>query len=597
MNAKQFLIVHGEKVALSATLLACAAQLSVTFGDQSIRPTITPSEIEARNTEIDNVFAQGKPPIMKPVPTYLADMKDRFDRVTPVGTVPSWLTAMPDRGPGTGGLFLYVVELRAPTVTAADAFGKVALTITLPPAIRPDGRRITDRPNATWERSSDGVENHVEHLGILIETHGAGENDWHPLVTKSIPHGFVPRAALNDGTANLTIDGLEPWLRHWFRVRLVAKATSLDLTQPLPAKVTNSVVVVEGQLVGDNDDVPWTEVTEQFKAKDAKLIAKLAKPATPIPGISLAANERLFLGGPSDEAIVQITSDTRFALERVTQNDPNNPGKLEAKFLITKQFTGKDGEKLWLKEPQSFKLGIGDVIGGTAKTENPLRPGMLGQITLTTPFKVVEIKTGQKRIFYWEIREKSRTNGTKGKDLDLQPKTVQTDLVVVENTKSKRQITFTKLAMIKLPTRKESVIYPFHATDVDEGAEFRKDPSAFVEAELSPAEPKPHAPNAGPLTALRAAHPDLTDLYTTDTTYYELADGRIVWWEPLNKQIRQDPEPTVKVDPPAGAGAAPAGPLDDLPKGPQPPVGPVQKEPAPKPPGPGPAPSLPPVRR
>jgi hypothetical protein len=441
------------------------------------------------------------------------------------------------------------------------------------------------------------VENHAEHLGILIETHGAGETDWRPLVTKSIPQGFIPRSALNDGTANLTIDGLEPWVRHWFRVRLVAKATGLDISQPLPTKVTNSVVVVSGQLVGDNEDVPWTEVTEQFKAKDAKFLAKLAKAVvTPIPGISLAPNESLYLGAASDEAVVQITSDTRFALERVTQDDPNNPGKLSAKFLITKQFTGKDGEKLWLKEPQSFKLNVDDVIGGTARAENPTRPGSLTQMNLTTPFKVVDIKTGQRRILYWEIREKSRANGMKGKELDLQPKAIQTDLVVVENIKSKRQITFTKLTTIRLPTRKESVTYPFHASDVDEGADFRKDPSAFVEAELIPAEPKPHAAMEGPLGALRAAHPDLPDLYTTDTTYYELADGRLVWWEPLNKRIRQDPEPLAKTDPPANqAPTAPIAP-PDAPKGALPSPGSAHSEAPPKPPGPGPAPSQPPVR-
>jgi hypothetical protein len=559
MSAKHFFIAHGEKVALSVTLLFCAAQLAVTFTDDSIRPSegITTAVIDAKNTAIDAVFLQGKAPVMKAVPPYLEDMDRRFDAQISLPAVPSWLLASPDRGPGSGGLLLYVMELPAPSVTATDAVGAVELTITLPTSVRQPGKRIADNSESSWLRDAEGIENHARQLGVLIETH-RGDNQWKPLINKDIIHGFMSLEALAANAGTVIVDGLEPWIRHSFRVRLVGKATALDLSQPLPAKVSSSVVVVSGRLVSELEDVGWADFTERIRAKDAKTLSKLAPLAPPLPGVSLGPAEKAFLGAPSEDAAVQVTSDIRFALDKVGAA-LDDPKKNLATFLVTKQFTDKDDGKLWLKEPQTFKAAVGDIVGGEAKGENPLFPGKIVILKLSTPFRVVEIKRGQKRIQYWEIREKSRIGG-KGKDLDAVAKEAQTDIVVVENIKTKNRLTLTRLTPIKLPPRKNAILFPHLSADLDEEQEFRKNPADFVQQELLPDAPKVHQPGEGPLEKLRAEHPDAADLYATDTPYFELGDGRLVWWEPLNKTIRQDPEPAMNATSPGTAPAPDAAP-------------------------------------
>ena len=570
MSAKHFFIAHGEKIALSVTLLACTAQLAVTFTDASIRPSegITTSVIDAKNTAIDAVFLQGKAPVMKAVPPYLGEMDRRFEAQISLPAVPSWLLASPDRGPESGGLLLYVMELPAPSVMATDAVGAVELTISLPTPVRPAGKRIADGPETSWARLAEGIENHANQLGVLIETH-RGDNQFKALVSKGIDKGFVSLDRLNADGGKITVEGLEPWVRHSFRARLVAKATTLDLNQPIPTKVASSVVVVSGRLVAETEEVSWTDFTERIRAKDAKLLGKLAPVAPVLPGVNLSGTEKAYLGAASDDAVVQVTSDIRFALDKVGAA-LDDPAKDLATFLVTKQFTDKDGSKLWLKEPQAFKAAIGDIIGGQAKGENPLFPGTTVILKLATPFKVVEIKRGQKRIQYWEIREKSRSGG-KGKDLDAVAKEAQTDIVVVENIKTKSRLTLTKLTPIKLPPRKNTILYPHLAADLDEEQEFRKNPSEFVQQELLPAAPKLYQPGDGPLEKLRAEHPDAADLYSTDTPYYQLGDGRLVWWEPLNKTVRQDPEPEV-IAPSTAAPASDAA-VKGAPKAPKPPAG------------------------
>lgn len=559
MSAKHFLIAHGEKVAISVTLLACAAQLVVTFTDESIRPkSITPADIEAKNTGIDSVFAQGKAPVMKPVPGYLSDMEARFARSLPLPAMPSWLMAPPDRGPGSGGLLLYVLELPPPTLAAKDAVGAVELTITLEPSVRQQGKRISDSSEARWERSAEGIENRADVVGVLIETH-RGDNQWKPLVAKAVDKGFLPLAKLEADHGVIAVDSLEPWLVHSFRARLVAKATGLDFDQPIPPKVRNTVVVAAGRLVDTTEEVAWNDFTEKVRAKDPKTLAKLVKPLKDAPpGVTLVDGELAYQGPKGDDASVTVTSDVRFALDRIS-SDLTDPTKEVATFLVTKQFTDRDGAKLWLKEPQSFKAGIGEVVGGKVKGENPLYPGKQVILELATPFKVVEIKRGQKRIQYWEIRTKSRASG-KGKDLSVEPKEMQTDLVVVENVKSKAHLAFTKLSPIKRPPRKDPVLFPHLAADVDEEQEFRKNPSGFVQQELLPSAPKQHPADEGPLAALRDEHPDARDLYSTDTPYFELPDGRLVWWDPLNSALRQFPEPNAMPEAPAAAPAEPKTP-------------------------------------
>jgi hypothetical protein len=587
MSAKQFFTAHGEKVALSLTLLLIAAQCYVTFTDTSIRPeSISPGEIDTKNAAIDAVFQQGKAPILKPVPGYLADMESRFDKITVPSPLPSWLTAAPDRGPGSGGLLLYVFEVPAPTITVVDTVGSAELTVTLPTPARPTGKRISDSLSSTWERTSEGISNHADDVGVVIETH-RGDGNWKPLNAKALKQGFITLTKLEELSGKIPAENLEPWIRHSFRARLLAKATGLDFDHAIPPKATASVLVVPGTLAAEGDEVPWNELTEKVRAKDPKTLEKLARPSKDAaPGIVLAGDEKIYSGGNSEVVAVQVTSNVRFALDKVG-SDATDATKAAAVFLVTKQFTGKTGDKLWLK-PQSFKAAVGDTVGGVTKTEIPTNPGPIVNVDLSTPFKVAEIKRQQKRVLYWEILTESRAGG-KGKDLKVQAKEAQVDVVVVENSRSRNRMELTKLIPVKRPSRATAITFPYLAADLDEEAEFRRNPSEFVQALALPTEPKRHEPGEGPLSKLRDDHPDAADLYTTDTAYFELGDGRLVWWEPLNKTVRQDPEPSsepapsqMPLPPMAPPGVMPPGIPPGIPPAMPPGMPPQVPGPAPK---------------
>ena len=570
MTPKHFFIAHGEKIALSATVLLCALQLSTTFGDATIRAAkVTPADIDAKNTAIENVFNQSKPPVLKPVPPYLTDMEARLAKTAPTLESVAWLSTPPDRGTGSGGLLLYVYELPAPNVQATDVVGRVELLVEIPAAARAANQRISDSYTATWERS-EGATNTARQVGVLIETH-RGDNQWKPLQAKVLKNGFITLEALEANAGPLLIEGLEPWVKHSFRARLAGAATALDLANLEAAgKDGHTVIVVAGRLVPITEAVPWNDLTAKFKAHDKATLAQLAKPETaPVPGVELAPGEKVFLGEKSAVAAVYVGSDIRFALDKIS-SDLNDPTKEIATFLVTKQFTLKDGTKAWLKDAQSFKTAIGDTIGGDVQTVTPLDAGKRN-VKLETGFRIVDIKRAQKRILYWEIKESQRVGG-KGKDLSAEKKEVETDLVIVENVKTRTKLTIMKLQAVKIPPRANAITFPYIPSNRDEEAEFRKDPSTYVQADLLPVEPKRHDPAGGPLAKLAEDHPDSADLYTTDTPYYELGDGRLVWWEPLNKRVSQDPLPEAKAVTPEAAAPAPGKLLPgSLPPGSMPP--------------------------
>ena len=419
--------------------------------------------------------------------------------------------------------------------------------------------------------SPTGGENSAHLVAFAIETRIQGQ-EWKPLKAKDVVGGIIPVGAT--GTGLVKLEGLEPWATHEFRAASICRASGYPLTANAGGAGTGTVLVVPGRIIEGQDieNLQWEPWLQGLQRGEAAVLKRFRAPAKVELPAELKANplEETYSGDFSEQfANVQVTSDVRFALDQVNEQD----GQLIAKVLVTRQFKNPKAAALWLKEPVPFKVAIGETIGKTVDVPDP-RVGVNSKISvdLTTPFELKDIKRGVKRIFYYEIREVARTEGDKkGKDLAVVAKEGQTDVAILRNTKTGLSTELVKLSTIRRPTKAGAVFDPWIETDVQEEEMFKKDPAIFRMATLEPSPPKPWAAEEGPLGKLRAEQEEVDQMaFTTDTNYFELADGRLVWWEKLNKRIHVYPEQAApaKVDtemPPTGTG--PAVP----PKGPRPP--------------------------
>lgn len=634
MAIKPLLIAHGEKALVAVVVGLCALEVWTTLDDPSIRPDkASPAEIELKVALIDKALRGGGAPQLKPVPAYLENLQQRFrTEFAQPGQMP-WLTAMPDRGP-SDTVLLYVYELAAPTLEARDLSGSVDLTIVLPPQVRPAERRVSDAAQVVWSTPS-GVRNSARMVGVLIETRPGPDKPWAPIKVKDAPNGILPIAGaaapvravpaavgvpaampgvmpgagpepmpaapapaatvepVHGGLA-LRVEGLETWTLHEFRATLVAVATGA-VTGKEASKGGYGVLVTAGRVVPEQaslDDLPWEQWLKGLERNTPEVTSRfLAGRTGPLPmGVELTPGEQVYLGQTMAKGVpVQVTSDVRFALERVV-NDAN--GVAHAQVLVTKQFSVPGGGVVWLKEPHGFKVAVGSRLGGPVQVPDP-RPGRNGKVNadLSTPFQVAEIRRGVERVYYHELREVPR-QGAKGRDLQVVPKKGLTDVVVLRNLRSGSTFELVRLGKVMAPARAGTVTYPALQGEIDERGEFVTDPLAFQVPPLEQPAPVRWEADKGPLSKLREDHPEDRDLYTTDTAYFEFADGRLVWWEKLNKVVRQWPEQAPGAAPAPAPGPEAAPPVEPRapappPSGARPPKG-MPGEPMPPGPGPGP---------
>jgi len=575
MTAKTLLLAHGEKALVLVTVGLCSLGVWTTMTDDSVRPTgITSGALREKGEAIEKVMKEAAAPQLLPVPGYLTNMQRRFDAEFATGNHMAWLSAMPDRGPGEGTI-LYIYELPAPTVAARDVAGVVELTVSAARSMRPQGRRVADGLEVQW-MSPTGGQNSAHLVAFAIETRIQGQ-EWKPLKSKDVAGGIIPVGTT--GTILVKLEGLEPWATHEFRAASICRASGYPLIANAGGTATGTVLVVPGRIIEGQDieNLQWEPWLQGLQRGEASVLKRFRAPAKLDLPAELKSNplEETYSGDFSDQfANVQVTSDVRFALDQVNDQD----GNLIATILVTRQFKNPKAAAVWLKEPVKFKVAIGDIIGKQVDVPNPRVDNKKINVDLTTPFELKDVKRGVKRILYYEIREVARTEGDKkGKDLAIVAKESQTDVAILRNTKTGLSTELVKLATIRRPTKAGAVFDPWIEADVQEEELFKKDPATFRMAILEPTAPKPWGAEEGPLGKLRAEQDEVDQMsFTTDTTYFELADARLVWWEPLNKRIHVYPEQAapVKVDtemPQTGTG--PGLPPKGLPGPKTPPTG------------------------
>jgi hypothetical protein len=555
MEPKHLVLAHVEKAVVVLVAALCAWYVISAFTDEAIRPKdINQADIAVKVDAIDKVLQSKEAPNLKAPPNYLDAMKERFARTLPKGAYVAWLTAHPDVGPTIEkGTYFYVYQLLPPTLVAKDNLGKLVLEIGLPKDTPSTERRISYGSAQTWKRSVDrgDIVNSAKHVAIQIETR-VGSGHWRPLtgVPGVLEGGYVPSETLKK-SPKLTIEAGSAWEQHSFRARTVAKVTGYDSDKE---SGDHTVLVHAGEM----DEPDWNGLSQQVR-QDPEFLKQFLKGSASAlpPGVKLATGEAIFASGYSADASVRATSDIRFAFDKAI-SDPANPANEQGAFLVSKQFP--DG---WLEKPEVFKTDKGDVVGKdkTGKPRVLVRKGVKTEVPLETPFVLTEIQKGVSRIIYYEVEAKSRADGTKGKDLEVKPKTVTTDIAILKST-SGVSLKLTKLAKVTKPAKVSSFYtptYDFKNGVYDEGDEFRKSPAEFVQQALEPPPPVKHAPGEGPLEALRLSTGEA--IYSTDTDYFEMPDGRLIWWEPLNGLQKYPQEAKPEAGAPSKAEPAPVKPV------------------------------------
>ncbi len=605
MNAKDFGIRHGEKIAVGIAVASCGWFIYGVAFDQEIRPkNITMERINEMVTYIEDRRANAKSPELKRPPPYADEMTARWALDLPSNPYMVWLSTVIDVGPpDNDDLRLFVYNLHAPSVKAEDRIGKIELSVAPPAPGKSGDPRVSSEAKANWhtDRKDHKVENTAEQLGVLLEVK-VGSNEWEPVKAKGVGAGGL--LSFKDGPARVDFETAEPWVRHSFRARTLIKATGFPLDHPVGAnnEIPDQTVLV---YAGDypEETIDWKALAAKLGQKDPDkdLAAKFLAGKTSLPGLpALKPGELLYIGDNSDEMVITPTSDIRFVFIKAVE-DSTAPDQLGAQLEVNKLVretrtdpkTGTETKaEKWLATPVEYKLlKKGDALDFDRDVINPLDDAhKKTHIKFETKFTLDLVQKDVKRIEYYEVKTKPRAAGGKDKDLEIKEKDIQTQAVEL-NSPTGQKVTLVKLTKITKPPHPAAIVYPnFPSAVYDEVAEFRKDPAAFLQSALIPPPPIEHDPGTGPLEEWRKKTGN--NLLATDTKYYELADGRLVYWENVNKTLEVFKIPGSESDVKPIADAPP-------PEAPKPPEGaPPAKAPAhapkaAKPPAPTPPPAAP----
>lgn len=541
MSAQDILIAHGEKALVLVVAAACGYYLYCTFTDPAIRPTdISMEKINDMVGTVERERGSQAPPVLKAPSNYHDDLLARWAVQLPSAQYYNSLSAASDVGPrDVRSSQYYIYEIHPPTLAVTDNIGNLDLTVTFPASKRTSDVRVSDASSKSW--SLEGrADNKAKWLGVQIE-YRVGTGEWQPFASKGVRNGLVP---FKEGDTSLTLNmpTVEPWQRHYFRAKLVAKATGLQLDQAKSNDQQQTVLVMQGTY--PDAEIDWVKLQADIGDVISGNKAVLGRF---LPGASegpfadqLKAGERLYVSTDSDETNVLATDSIRFVFDKVNQDflNPENNGAtiLLSKYLRDPKTPDKNAGK-WMDPPHSFKLAPGEGLGKAVDIPNPFGdPKLKIPVDLTTAYALTEVKTKVKRIVYYEIAPKSRPMGGRAKDLELSEKTIETEVAILTNTKSGKVLELPRCERITKPNKPFSLFYPdFPSNSYNESEEFKKAPARFKQNDLIPKKPLVHEPGTGPLEDLRKRTND--PLRRTDTVYYELADGRLVYWEDVNNRV------------------------------------------------------------
>ncbi len=622
MDPKHLALAHGEKALVVLVAAISGWTVYSAFTNPGIRPEgqgVTQQSIAAEIDAINNRMVTKDYPSLKAPKQYMQMMSDRFGVAIPRPQRYSWLFVHPDIDNSvSAGPYFYAYEIYQPKVTASDDIGKVILNLAAPDEnLHPDDPAdpgapqvtiIPDRHSALWAfdkarpTENGDVVNSAHVLGVQVEM-AVGQDGFHPLnIEGKIANGFVPLSDLSHGGAIYHFKSTATWQEVRFRTRTVVKATGFLGTDK---NALETVLMHRGYWAEPKD---WKDLDKEFLADAQAFMKPFMQPDDADAPVALAKGEHLYYSewNEPQEARTIITAEVRFAFVHFE----GDPATGIAHFLISRQYPGGK----WLDKPQLYKLKIGDNVGDVRDgIHTPVdQPGLKRAVDLTTPFRLKEVKVGQSRTLFWGLRVitvPGEAGGRSHHEFKLDAITKPVDIAILQNTKTSDEVPYARLERIDRPDLHHyPAFYPIlpkkHTEELDA---FESNPAAYQELPMEAAKPLELNPGdaGGPLAKLHGSDAPCAGQATSNVSYYQFPDGRLVWINEENYNahgIFQWQEPQIPDEAPATAKtgnkpAPPAPPTHHAPQtnpnggttnhGPSPngPPGPVGPPPGVGPPG------------
>jgi hypothetical protein len=269
----------------------------------------------------------------------------------------------------------------------------------------------------------------------------------------------------------------------------------------------------------------------------------LAEASAALP---VAAGERLYASDPGAATDTIASPDLKIAFKTV---EHAAAGGVDKAVLLWSRYVRRPNQPPFWCVPQRLEVAIGGAVVAKGVKVVPPKETLKIQIDLDTTF-VLERIGEAKRVLGYDLVFQPDGKGRRLESSERAP-TVDTVVLLDPATGERREIP--RLGTVGRAARAHVVPWPDQAETREETA-FLADPAAFVPPTLAvPTAPKAYPPGAGPLQVLLQAG----DLHAaTDGDYYELPDGRLVYWEPVNGLERVIPGPSVDAAP-ADRGARP----------------------------------------
>ena len=221
MDPKEFLLRHGEKVAVVLVSILGAWAIYSALVNDGIRPTGT--NAEKIKSDIESIAAarnSQQPPILKPAPDHVGDLKSRFGIDFSAQTAMANQTLHPNvgriRGEVSGHYYIY--ELNPPQVEVEDKTGVIEITVSKPESVVSDDPRASSEADVSWDRKEKEVEieNHAAVVGFVLEQQvGDPSKPWEKIAELTLEQAQKP----------VVVKGV-PFQTYTFRASTVVKAAS-----------------------------------------------------------------------------------------------------------------------------------------------------------------------------------------------------------------------------------------------------------------------------------------------------------------------------------------------------------------------------------
>jgi hypothetical protein len=529
MDVKQLLLQRGEWLALAIVFLFAVLTVFLVYSDEASKPKADAALI---SDQFRTIEAATNRPAPRPEPRQpqnsLAALRARMAVGAETPALVQWLSAHPNfiKTDG-GGKYPYAFRCGVPKLAVESDMGTYGLLIQVPAATserrlsgygrREASNRLGGPGAAQWTRSVVGfgeVKNHVRPVAIQVQVL-IGGGEYRPL--SSIGDQGVVMLSSESDERRIELTDIQAMQEYQFRSRLLYAATAmLDQEDPMGNDVVMYTRINEA-------DLEWRTFAQRWRN-----LGVLAEPMQPVPtAVPLREREILFQGRWSEAVAVESEPDILVGLKSVS----TGMNGTQARFLVRKLLRDLDNVPLgWTPADRraEFKVAEGEEIGEKVVMRVPeIAADKDIEVDLRTGFRLKELIEAE-RIEYYEIKETRLENGERC--LEVRPKTDQSFVAVLENVDLGKEIRLLRLETIRYFANR--IVYP--QPPENPYREFTglaaDDPSAYQSAVLKPTAPIEHAPD----DPLLREHEPTAD---TNVPYYELADGRLVYYDRINTQM------------------------------------------------------------